>query len=297
MKMSNIFLFFHKEIYLLKGNVLNKITYEFTQRVLRNQRAPTQSLVPFKPSKSVWAAWKGLVCCKREFTVTSLYSSLHFSSVQFPLHITFFFFFLTYYTKFLHFSPSFFCSLVRIVLIDLFFELVPRENKCVCIGLASLLQTIVIAGTTSVCWFSPRMRFLWKAFTFPFSQSLSHNCSFCLPYTPIFSHVSVPSCVLEWAFVLFAFQILQNSPNTFFSLTSTKLLWDFHDFSAKQYDAYAALGLYCMLPRAQTSCILSRSTLFHVLLCLQVHSTKCWSLSLYRTVLALLSVFRVLQAL
>lgn len=70
-----------------------------------------------------------------------------------------------------------------------------------------------------------------------------------------------------------------------------------HDFSAKQYASHAALGLYCMLPRAQTNCILSRSTLFHVLLCLQAHSTKCWTLSLYRTVLSLLSGFRVLQAL
>lgn len=87
MKMSNLFLFFHKEIYLLKGSVLNKITYEFAQCVQRNQRAPTQSLIPFKSSKSVWGAWKGLVCCKREFTVISLYSSLHFFSVQFPLHI------------------------------------------------------------------------------------------------------------------------------------------------------------------------------------------------------------------
>lgn len=126
------------------------------------------------------------------------------------------FLFISSYTKFLHFSASFFCSLVRIVLIDIFFELVPRENKCVCTGLVLLLQTIVIAGTTSVCWFSPRMRFLWKTFTFPFRQSLLHNCSFYLPHTPIFSHFSVPYCVHEWAFLLFALQILQNSPNTFF---------------------------------------------------------------------------------
>lgn len=187
---------------------------------------------------------------------------------------------------------------MRIVLIDIFFELVPRENKCVCIGLVSLLQTIVIAGTTSVCWFSPRMRFLWKTFTFPFRQSLLHNCSFYLPHTPIFSHFFQchPVCMNE----PFSFLLCKS-----FKTLLTHFFPDFHqvavrfshDFSAKQYASHAALGLYCMLPRAQTNCILSRSTLFHVLLCLQAHSTKCWTLSLYRSVLSLLSVFRVLQAL
>lgn len=107
------------------------------------------------------------------------------------------FLFISSYTKFLHFSASFFCSLVRIVLIDIFFELVPRENKCVCTGLVLLLQTIVIAGTTSVCWFSPRMRFLWKTFTFPFRQSFTQLLLLSSSYSHFQSFFSVPSCVHE----------------------------------------------------------------------------------------------------
>lgn len=68
-------------------------------------------------------------------------------------------------------------------------------------------------------------------------------------------------------------------------------------FSAEQYATHTALGLYCVLPRTQTNCILSRSTLFQVLLRLQAHSAKCWTLSSCRAGFSLLSVFRVLQAL
>lgn len=50
-------------------------------------------------------------------------------------------------------------------------------------------------------------------------------------------------------------------------------------FSAEQHATYTALGLCCVLPRAWTNCILSRSTLFQVLLRLQAHSAKCWTSS------------------
>lgn len=70
-----------------------------------------------------------------------------------------------------------------------------------------------------------------------------------------------------------------------------------HDFIAEEHATYTALGLHCVLPRAQTNCILSTSILFQVLLCLQDRSAKCWTLSLCRTVLFLPSVFRVLEAL
>lgn len=56
-------------------------------------------------------------------------------------------------------------------------------------------------------------------------------------------------------------------------------------------------GLYWMFPRAQTNGILFRSTFFHVLLHLQVHSAKCWTSSSCRVFFFLLSVFRVLQGL
>lgn len=52
-----------------------------------------------------------------------------------------------------------------------------------------------------------------------------------------------------------------------------------HYFSAEQCATCTALGLQCLPPGAWTNCALSRSTLFQVLLRLQAHSAKCWTLS------------------
>lgn len=89
-------------------------------------------------------------------------------------------------------------------------------------------------------------------------------------------------------------------PPVRFTALSTHFLQDPHQiavrfvhyFIAEQYTTYTALGLYCVLPRAWTNCILSRSTLFQVLLRLQAHSAKCWTLSSCRAVFSLPSVLK-----
>lgn len=57
-----------------------------------------------------------------------------------------------------------------------------------------------------------------------------------------------------------------------------------HYFSAEQCATWTALGLQCVPPGAWTNCALSRNTLFQVLLHLQAHSAKCWTLSSCRAV-------------